>query len=146
MLHLNALSVLRRPAITQHMDAIAKELTKDLGSRLWRVREASCHALSALVQVCAPVHMPAQKGVPLSHSALWQQLDLLPVPTGNLAIWLHRSGQTELRQVYMPAQGQRWDAVESNFESFWTMTFRVLDDVKVQLPQLVRAAHLPCLA
>ena len=36
--------------MAQHMDAIAKELVKDLGARLWRVREASCHALSALVQ------------------------------------------------------------------------------------------------
>ena len=37
--------------MADHMDAIAAELSKDLGSRLWRVREASCHALAALLQV-----------------------------------------------------------------------------------------------
>ena len=40
-----------RKAVADHLDAIAAELNKDLGSRLWRVREASCHALAALIQV-----------------------------------------------------------------------------------------------
>ena len=45
--------------MADHMDAIAAELVKDMGSRLWRNREASCHALAALLQV--PSHFTAQE-------------------------------------------------------------------------------------
>ena len=37
--------------MTEHFDAIAAEVTRGLGDRLWRVREACCHAASALIQV-----------------------------------------------------------------------------------------------
>ena len=36
-------------------------------------------------------------------------------------------------------QGQRWEQIKPHFEEFWSMTFRVLDDVKVLAP----ISHVP---
>lgn len=47
-----------RAAIERHWDAIAGELLKEIGGRLWRNREAACLGLAELLQVrferCVP--------------------------------------------------------------------------------------------
>lgn len=44
----------QRPALDKHFDAIASDLLRELGGRLWRVREACCLALADLIQVSQP--------------------------------------------------------------------------------------------
>ena len=44
----------QRPALDQNFDGIASELLRELGGRLWRVREACCLALTDLFQVSTP--------------------------------------------------------------------------------------------
>ena len=53
VLHEQALVPDQRPAVDKHFNAIASELLRELGGRLWRVREACCLALSDLFQVCS---------------------------------------------------------------------------------------------
>ena len=41
-------------------------------------------------------------------------------------------------------QGQRWEQIKPHFEEFWSMTFRVLDDVKVLAPISYLNNKRPC--
>ena len=41
----------QRPALDTHFDAIAAELLREVGARLWRTREACCLGLADLFQV-----------------------------------------------------------------------------------------------
>ncbi len=40
-----------RKALEAHFDAVASELLREMGGRLWRSREAACAALADLLQV-----------------------------------------------------------------------------------------------
>ncbi len=39
-----------RAALDAHFDAVAGEVLREMGARLWRAREAACAALADLVQ------------------------------------------------------------------------------------------------
>ena len=56
-----------------------------------------------------------------------KQLDVSLVP-----VWQQLLGTQHSAEYLRDAmQGQRWEQIQPHFDQFWTMTFRVLDDVKV---------------